>query len=155
MALAAGRALHLVRPSGDRDAQADMQPRGLPARLRRAMAPATGLVIAFIRRKYGIDAAATAAAGATLARELEGLRAALAGRAYLLGQAFSCADVAMAVTLQFVAPVDPRFVPLGAGARAAWTQPELAERFADLIAWRDELYARHRPRRFGERAGTG
>lgn len=154
-ALAAGRALHLVRLSRDREAQVEMQPRELPAGLKRAMAPATALAIAFVRRKYGIDEAATAAAEATLARELEGLRAALVGRAHLLGDALSYADVAMAVTLQFVSPVDPRYVPLGAAARAAWTQPELAERFADLVAWRDELYARHRPRRFGEGAATG
>jgi len=143
-ALAAGRALYLVRLARDRAAQAETLPPGLPLALRRALAPATALAVGFIRRKYRIDAAATAAAEDTLDRELRGLRAALAGRAHLLGDALSYADVAMAVTLQFVAPVDSAYVPLGPASRVAWTHPVLAGRHADLVAWRDALYARHR-----------
>ncbi|MEW6272776.1 MAG: glutathione S-transferase C-terminal domain-containing protein [Thermodesulfobacteriota bacterium] len=146
-ALSAGRALYLARLSRDPRAQVEMQPRALPGWLRRAMAPATGLAVAFIRRKYGIDGAASVLAEGALVRELDGLRSALAGRAHLLGDALSYADVAMAVTLQFVAPVDTRYVPLGPAALAAWTHAGLAERYGDLVAWRDALYARHRPDR--------
>ena len=44
-----------------------------------------------------------------------------------------------------VSPVADRYVPLGPATRAAWTQPELVAANADLIAWRDRLYERHRP----------
>lgn len=144
-ALAAGRALYLERLASDPRAQVDMQPRELPEWLRRASAPMTGLVVAFIRSKYGIDAAASRAAEATLVRELDALRGALSGRPHLLGDTLSYADVTMAVTLQFVAPVDTRWVPLGPDAFVAWTHPELAKRYTDLVAWRDGLYAQWRP----------
>lgn len=144
-ALAAGRALYLERLACDARAQIDMQPRELPGWLRRATAPLTVLAIAFIRRKYGIDAAASREAEATLVRELDALRAELSGRTHLLGDALTYADIAMAVTLQFVAPVDPRYVPLGPAAQVAWTHPELAGHYADLTTWRDALYARCRP----------
>jgi len=32
----------------------------------------------------------------------------------------------------------------GPEARAAWTDEALAVEFSDLLAWRDELYAKHR-----------
>jgi glutathione S-transferase len=144
-ALAAGRALYLERLARDPRAQVDMQPRELPEWLRRATAPMTGLAVAFIRRKYGIDAAASREAEATLVRELNALRAMLSGRIHLLGDTLTYADITMAVTLQFVSPVDTRYVPLGPAALAAWTHPVLAGRYADLIAWRDALYERSRP----------
>ncbi|WP_438041958.1 glutathione S-transferase family protein [Sorangium sp. So ce128] len=144
-ALAAGRALYLERLTHDRAAKVEMQPPFLPAPVRRASVPAADLAIVFLRRKYGIDAAALAVADATLARELDGLREALAGdRAYLLGEGLTYADMAMAVTLQFVAPVDTRYIALSPAARAPWWHAALAERYADLVAWRDALYDRHR-----------
>lgn len=144
-ALAAGRALYLERLSHDHAAKVEMQPPILPASVRRAAVPAADLAIAFLRRKYAIDAATLAAAAATLTRELEALRAALAGnRPHLLGDTLTYADLTMAVTLQSVAPVAARYIPLGPAARASWRHPELAERFADLVAWRDALYEHHR-----------
>lgn len=38
-------------------------------------------------------------------------------------------------------------IRLGPATRAVWTQPALAAEFADLLAWRDGLYAAHRPGR--------
>ncbi|WP_239014940.1 glutathione S-transferase C-terminal domain-containing protein [Archangium violaceum] len=80
----------------------------------------------------------------TVVPGLEQLRAALQGRSFLTGT-FSYADITMAVTLQFIQPVEERFIPLGPGRRKAWSHPALAERFADLLRWRDQLYAEHRP----------
>lgn len=59
----------------------------------------------------------------------------------------------MALTLQFIQPVDERFIPLGPGRRKAWSHPALAERFADLLRWRDQLYAEHRPAPVDRQAG--
>jgi glutathione S-transferase len=33
---------------------------------------------------------------------------------------------------------------VGPRTREAWTQPELAREFADVLAWRDAVYAKHR-----------
>jgi glutathione S-transferase len=48
----------------------------------------------------------------------------------------------MAATLQFVSP--PEQLALGPATRVACHHPQLAARFAELLAWRDALYARHR-----------
>ena len=71
------------------------------------------------------------------------MRDALGGATYALGD-FTFADVALAVALQPVRPVGDQHLRLGPGTRQAWTEPELAEEFADLLAWRDRLYDEHR-----------
>ena len=77
--------------------------------------------------------------------ELDALEQALGDRHHLVGEAFSYADIAMALTLQQVAPVDPRHIVRMAGlGPAGMNVPELESRYAGLIAWRDALYARHR-----------
>ncbi len=83
-----------------------------------------------------------AEAEARLVDALARLRSGLSN-GYLDG-GFSLADVVMAGVVQAFAPVDDRFVRLAPGTRAAWTRPALAARFADLVAWRDDLYAKHR-----------
>lgn len=145
VALAAARALYLGRVLRSRQAKIEMQPAFLPALVRRASIPVTDLAVAFLRRKYGVDAAGEAAESA-LTHELDAVRRALAsgGGNYLLGGGFTYADVTVAVTLQLVAPVDDRYVPLGPATRASCRHEALAARYADLIAWRDDLYARHR-----------
>jgi glutathione S-transferase len=144
-AIAAARISYLERVAASREAKIEMQPAFMPAVIRRASVPATDLAIAFLRRKYGVDRAATEQAEATWARELDGLRAALAGRPHLL-DAFSYADITMALALQFLSPVANDQLPLGPATRASCLHATLAERYSDLIAWRDALYERHRRR---------
>jgi glutathione S-transferase len=69
-------------------------------------------------------------------------RAELRERPFLLGQ-FSYADIALASSLEMVEPIVAR----GPATREAWTWRELADEFADLLAWRRELreHARHQP----------
>ena len=50
----------------------------------------------------------------------------------------------MACALQLIRPVSNAFMRLGPGSRAAWTCPELATKYDDLITWRDTLYDKHR-----------
>ena len=69
------------------------------------------------------------------------LRATLGDRDTVLDR-FSYADVAMALALQFVSPVDDEFIKIGARSRPRWTWPELAEEFADLVRWRDRVFER-------------
>jgi glutathione S-transferase len=63
----------------------------------------------------------------------------------VLGE-FSYADITMAVILHFVRPVGPDFLGMGKASRRCWSDEELATEYADLLAWRDSLYTRHRRR---------
>ena len=67
------------------------------------------------------------------------------GQSYLLGR-FTYADIVMATLVQAVLPVADRFFRIDAAMRAVWTEPELVGEYADLIAWRDTIYQRHRGR---------
>jgi glutathione S-transferase len=103
---------------------------------------ATGATFAYLRWKYGFGAD-VAASDAAMRTALEDLRAALAGRDYLYEE-LTYADLTMAVVLQMVRPVDDRYIRLGRAVRAVWTNEPLAADFADLVEWRDRLYAEHR-----------
>lgn len=142
-ALRAGRALFFARLLNDHAAQIDNLPPFVPARLRALLRPVVHGGVLYLRFKHGAGDAFARRAREELGDSLSKLRAALAGRAHLLGQ-LSYADIAMAVVLQFIQPVDDRYIRLSSANRACWTEPALAREHADLIAWRDELYARAR-----------
>lgn len=72
---------------------------------------------------------------------LEALRNATRGGGPLLGDRLGHADVVMAAALQFVDPVGGPLFPLGPAYRPCWREPTLAEEFADLLAWRDGVWA--------------
>jgi glutathione S-transferase len=80
---------------------------------------------------------------AKLDETLAELRAARGGRGYVLGR-FSYADISGAQILGVVLPVSHPRVRMGVRTRARFTVSELAEKYRDLIAWRDALYAEHR-----------
>ena len=141
----AGRVLVTANIAADAGALRAALPGFVPGALRGVMAPVARLGVALLRRKYGAAADTRAAAEEKLVAALEPVRDALAGgRRYLCGDAFSYADVTMAVALQPVLPVAERFVPLAPATRRAWTNEALAQRFADLLAWRDAVYEGHR-----------
>src|SRR5690606_1163008 len=114
------------------EALAGVVPEGLRHPLRSIAKVAVGLVAHKHR-----DAAPPVG---TLESTLEALREAIdRGAGHVLGQP-SFADIAAAVLLQGVRPVDDRFIRLGPATRAAWTDEALASRFEDLLSWRDALY---------------
>jgi glutathione S-transferase len=141
-ALRANRVRVVVRMAEVPGAKAEALPPGIPAALRPVLAGTTGLALAFLRRKYALGSDVDASQ-AILRAALEDLRGALGGRQYLLGD-FSYADVTMAVVLQGIRPVADELIPLGPATREVWSNDELAREFADLLRWRDALYARHR-----------
>lgn len=143
-ALTAARGVMVLRQAEDPRLALEALPPGVPASVKPLLAPAARLGMqAFIAKYRMRDAAASHPR--VLARALEDLARALeGGRRYLVGDAFTYADIAMAVTLQMVSPVDERYMALGPGGREGWTSPELAARFAGLLRWRDGLYAEHR-----------
>lgn len=141
--LAAGRARSLARVLADDDALREMLPKPL-----RAPLGAVGVKIAAggVRRtleKYGATRHSDADHLATLQSVLGELRVALGGGDHLIGDALSYADIAAAQVLGFVTPPE-RGLRIGRHNRAAFTDGALAAEFADLVAWRDALYARHR-----------
>lgn len=95
----------------------------------------------FIMQKYATGAQSEALE--TMREGLRSLREALGDKPYVLGE-LTYADIAMAVTLQAVVPVSDAHLFLGPATRRAWSEPALAEEFADLVAWRDTIYTRHR-----------
>ena len=140
--LAAGRAVSLTRVLGMPDAIDELSPPWV-RKLGGVGRAVTRAGVARTRRKYGGSAQTDAQHQADLEAVLDELRAALKGRSTIL-DTFSFADIAMAQVLCFVAAPDRRYVKLGKANAAAFGDPELARRYADLVAWRDALYARFR-----------
>ncbi|APR87512.1 Glutathione S-transferase family protein [Minicystis rosea] len=147
-ALAAGRTLSLTRMLQDDEALAEM----VPGPIRRALGPFAAKMGAFgvarTQRKYGGSRRDLDAARRELLADLDELRAALAeapsgdGPKTLLGH-FSFADIAMAQTLAFGDP-PASGLKLGPASRRSFSDPELRDRYGDLLAWRDELYRTYR-----------
>ncbi|WP_437610117.1 glutathione S-transferase N-terminal domain-containing protein [Sorangium sp. So ce834] len=143
-ALAAGRARALSRMLADDEALAEMAP-GPIRRAHAALAARLGgLGVRRTLRKYGGHEDGAEAHLRTQVAALDELRATLArsvpsgdGPRTLLGR-FTFADIAMSQVLVNVAP--PAELKLGAASRRSFSDPELRDRYADLIAWRDELY---------------
>ena len=96
-------------------------------------------------RKYRFDpneisAEAEAEALRPLLKDLRGQ----IGDGDYVGDAFSAIDILATNLLQAVEPCPNRYIALGPATREAWRLPPLVDEFADLIAWRDRLYTRHR-----------
>lgn len=140
--LDAGRARTALRVLDDAEALAESLPP--PVRRLGPLGRAIGRdATRRLYRKYGGDARDPAAWHDVLARGLEQLAGALRGREWLLDR-FTYADVTMAVGLSFVRPHAD--APLGPRSRDRWSEPDLAERHGDLLAWRDRVIARARGR---------
>lgn len=142
-AMAAGRALLVARLLASGAARDETLPRQIPPRLRPLLRPLSWLAVRWFGSKYGVAAHDPIRALEEQRRLFDSMRAKLGGGDYLL-DGFSYADILGAVALQGVAPVADAYVRLGPASRRAWTNPELAAEYSDLIAWRDRLYARHR-----------
>jgi glutathione S-transferase len=145
-ALAAGRALSLRRMLTDDEALDEMVPRPL-RRLGRLATRTAGLGITRTLHKYGGHHDGPEVHRRTLASALDELRAALASAPAgeprtILGR-LTFADIAMAQVLISVSPPTTG-LKLGPASRRAFVDPELAASHADLVAWRDALYAAYR-----------
>ncbi|HHH11705.1 MAG TPA: glutathione S-transferase family protein [Sorangium sp.] len=95
--------------------------------------------------KYGLDNNDEQLLRERIRHELRLLREDLAaGGGQLCGDTFGYADILMASALAFVQPVADRYIRLGVHERPCWQDPVLADEFADVIKWRDGVYAAHR-----------
>ena len=142
--IGAARVRVLVGLRKSRAAQREALPTFIPAPLRSLMTPMAVIAAMFLLSKYDAprDADADAEADNVLRPALDLVRKELGGRATLL-QDFTFADVAIAASLQALVP--RALAPLGPATRAVWQNVALAREYEDLLAWRDEVYAKHRP----------
>ena len=146
--LSAGRALALTRMLDDREALEEQ----IPKNMRRVLGPLSLSVaragVERTLRKYGATDSSVADHHAMLASVLVSLRADLArsrpAEPRTLLAKFSYADIVMSQVLCFVEPPQSAHFRIGPGSRRCYVDTALREQFADLIAWRDSLYARYR-----------
>jgi len=139
----AGRVLGLPRMAKDPAVLRESLPPSVPAPLHAVLLPLARMGTAYVARKYRVGARDPNEARTTMRQGLEQLRTGLRGRNTLLSE-FSFADIAAAVALNGVRPVEHSVLPLGPAMRAVFTDPELAEEFGELLAWRDRLYTERR-----------
>ena len=157
--LEAGRALVSAALLASPEALDETLPRDVPSWLRPVLRPLTRYGTRWFARKYQLDLHDLQTPLGIIRATLEQVRSALALGSistprppYLLGT-FSYADIVVATLLQGTAPVADEYLRLGPATRHAWTKAELARDFSDIVAWRDEIYAKHRakPRRAAPR----
>lgn len=68
------------------------------------------------------------------------------GGSYVLGE-FTYADIALSSMVHGIVPPDERWLRIDPGIREGWRDPEFEKEFADLVKWRDVLFAKHRAER--------
>lgn len=112
----------------------------LPKPLARLLAGRGGvLAVRVFNAKYDIREGRLSQYRDVVREELARLRNALAGgRRHLLGE-LSYADIAMAVGLTVLRPLEGS--PVGPAMRRVATDEALAAEYPDLIAWRDSVHA--------------
>jgi glutathione S-transferase len=140
----AGRVLFQVRMTQNPGALRDLMPPQVPEPLRPVLLPLVRLTTAYIGRKYRVRERDPGEAQEIIRRHLARLQADLQGRSTLL-PTFTFADIATAVAVGVLRPVDHPALPGVPAARAAFSLSDLAEEFGALVEWRDRIYAERRP----------
>lgn len=146
VASAAGRVLTTAAVGASADALLE----SVPPAMRRIKAVGWlfgNIGVRFLKKKYVMTAEKRSEALEVIEAHLKKISAALSdGRDYLLGE-FSYADIAVAVSLQFVDPVADEYVRLGKRSRRCWRRDALAASYADVLGWRDRVFEAHYPKR--------
>jgi glutathione S-transferase len=143
-ALDAGRVLVIRKGLEDESALAEMVPKPFRRVPSAFTVPVVRHMVHRTQRRWGADARSNDEALSTYRGALRELRDMLGTKPFVLGS-FSYADVSGAQLLGLVSPVRHARVRIGENTRRRFTVPELADEFADLVRWRDELYATQRP----------
>lgn len=124
----------------DRKALTEAAATAVPGFLAPLARPVAAMGARYLARKYAFDPTAEEDLS-DLRGALDRVRAQLDGGDYLF-EGFSAADIVTACLLNGVQPHSS--LPFGPATFAAWHVPALAEAYADLIGWRDRLFAAHR-----------
>jgi glutathione S-transferase len=115
----------------------------ISGRLLRSSVPEMQKAGQYFGGKYGHSAYAEEQARLTVKRILVSLKATLSERQYLVGDAFTRADLTTACMLMLLRPAPDELFFMPAPVRPIYSEP-LADEFSELFAWRDQLYRRHR-----------
>ena len=142
--LEAGRALVVIKMQSNRDACLKSLPPFFPEAIKPLMLPVAKSGLFYLKKKYGFSKENIQRYEQIIEGNLKKLQNALAeDPQYLLGS-FTYADICMAVTLQVIKPIQNSHVMLDSATEQCWTNEALAEKFSDLITWRDSIYHRYR-----------
>jgi glutathione S-transferase len=141
----AARGAVLVRMGKNPAVQKASLPPFIPPALRGPLAWMTMMGVHYISREFHSSARSYEEHRERIRKFAAEVRQALKGE-YLVDE-FSFADVAVASALGVLRPVSTRYVKVDEEIRKVWTDEELADEFADLLAWRDRIYEKHRKRR--------
>ncbi len=142
--LHAGRSMTVRRTAKHSGARRDSLPKAVPQWMKPVLEPVASMGVRYFEHKYGLGDRTAEQDEATLRDVLVEIRNALGQGSYLLGDRFTFADVIASGALQFVVPLDDQWRRATAAEREVWGTPSLADEFADLVSWRDALYAKHR-----------
>jgi len=143
-ALSAIRARVTKRILADDEALREAATAAAPYAVAGLLRPVARAGARFIADKHAVALDDEAGQLATARAFLETVRDALEGYPFLAGDEFGAVDLLVAGALQGVRPVDAAHLSLMPATRRAWTWPELADEFGELLEWRDAIYADHR-----------
>ena len=129
------------------DAKRENLPDFIPEFAKNVLTPLADLGVAYLGMKYDFRHAIIAEEKKKVREVLNQVRKGLAGKPFFYDR-FTHADITAAATLQFIRPVSDKYIPLKPAMRDTFTQNDLATEFADLIEWRDKLYADKRGETF-------
>ncbi|OUR89577.1 hypothetical protein A9Q81_21275 [Gammaproteobacteria bacterium 42_54_T18] len=142
--LEAGRALVVINMQSNREACLKSLPPFFPEPIKPLMLPVAKSGLFYLKKKYDVSEKNVRRYEQIIEDNLQKLQKALADNPqYLLGS-FTYADICMAVTLQVIKPIQNRHVMLDSATEQCWKNEALAEKFSDLIAWRDDIYQQYR-----------
>ncbi|MFZ5724044.1 MAG: glutathione S-transferase N-terminal domain-containing protein [Pseudomonadota bacterium] len=139
LALCSARIRATRRIGRSTGALAERLPAYVPDPLRTPMIPMAFVATRYILAKYDLKDADDAQLFRHMDAFFDRADRALQGRESLF-ETFGFADMVVATALQALTPVDDRYIPLGPASRQCMCEPELAGKYASLIAWRDRTY---------------
>jgi len=142
--LNAGRALVVIKMQSNREACLKSLPPFFPEPIKPLMLPVAKSGIFYLKKKYDVSEKNVQRYEQVIDDNLQKLQKALTNKPqYLLGS-FTYADICMAVTLQVIKPIQNNHVMLDSATELCWKNDILAEKFSDLITWRDSIYQQFR-----------
>jgi glutathione S-transferase len=99
----------------------------------------------FFAAKYGHSPSAEEHARLKVKRILQSLKHTLSGHEYLVGNAFTRADLTTASMLMLLKPAPDEFFFLPEPWRSMYAEPLAEDKaWSSIFAWRDQMYKRHR-----------
>lgn len=143
----ANRVIATDATAHNEDAKRENLPDFFPEFTRNVLTPLADLGVAYLGMKYDFRHSIIAEEKKKVREVLTRVRKALNGKKFFYDH-FTYADITAAATLQFVRPVSDHVIKLKPAIREVFTQNDLATEFADLLEWRDGLFADQHPEPF-------